>query len=154
MAYLLPTHEELTLNPSQLCLADTPSSSELSSRIRTVETGFSATPDHHTNILSLPQPAYRTGAHWVVAVGCPGCTFRLGINITRCGDGWAGFPSSDLVLSPSQAASSTPEQLLELAGFNFTCVPLISAKVRDTPPPPPRGLPPLSFPFIRAIAGI
>lgn len=94
--------------------------------------GFAAQPGEIT-LLNLPLPAYATGP-WVIAVGCDGCTFRVGLNITRCGDGWAGFPSSALQLSPALTGLHSPAEALELAGQNFTCVPVITAKVSRAAP--------------------
>eukprot|EP00873_Tetraselmis_striata_P009453 jgi/Tetstr1/429717/TSEL_019612.t1 len=99
------------------------------SRMHGIFVGFAAQPGEIT-LLNLPLPAYATGP-WVIAVGCDGCAFRVGLNITRCGDGWAGFPSSALQLSPALTGLHSPAEALELAGQNFTCVPVITAKVNE-----------------------
>mmetsp|Transcript_30869 Transcript_30869/g.87336 ORF Transcript_30869/g.87336 Transcript_30869/m.87336 type:complete len:1574 (-) Transcript_30869:98-4819(-) len=108
-----------------------PAGEQMRSKIRGIGTGFSASPNQPVSMLNIPQPAYQTGANWVVGVGCPGCTFRLGINVTGCGTGWMGFPSKELSLSPALTTYYSREHLLEQAGFNFTCVPVVNAKVNE-----------------------
>lgn len=114
------------------CCAGAPLSQQDRSRIRGIGIGFSAQPGQQ-KLLNLPLPAYATGT-WMMAIGCKGCVFRLGINATRCGEGWMGFPSEETVLSPDLAARLSVDEALELAGQNFTCVPVINATVRPCKP--------------------
>lgn len=101
---------------------------DIRSNINQMGQGFSAKQDSADRLLILPLPALRIGT-WVIAVGCTGCTFSIGLNISRCGDGWMGFPSEEMHPSPAQQVSADIQKLQDLAGFNFTCVPVITTKV-------------------------